>query len=198
MGDKWRLAAITAVLALLTGCTTTPKTPVPPAPATSDPTPESLPPATPPAPTTVAAAPAVLGPTGIGALTLGMSRPQAEATGLVKPFQHTDDTNCAWTTTLVSAPPTTTTAGAVLASDRFGVAAIFAYGPVGTPERIKLGSANADLTKAYPSASLKGSAAHGNVFAKVPGNGSASYRFELQNGMVTEVALLLNEQSCDE
>ncbi len=32
----------------------------------------------------------------------------------------------------------------------------------------------------------------------IPPQALASYRFELQNGLVTEVALLLNEQSCDE
>jgi len=205
MGDNRRLAVIAAALALLTGCTSTPKTPKSPDPTppatTTEPTmdPTGVP-ATPPNTPhpTVAAAPPVLGPTGIGALTLGLTRGQAEATGLVKPFQHTDDTNCSWTTTLVAAPATSTTAGTVLASDSFGVAAIFAYGSVGTPEQIKLGSPNAELTKAYPSASLKGSTAHGNVSVKVPGNGAAWYRFELQNGVVTEVALLLDAQNCEE
>lgn len=206
MGDKWRLATAAAALALLTACTPKPAAPAPTTPGPATPA-SPVSPASPIAPTasaspiasgTVGAAPLVLGPAGFGALTLGMTRQQAEATGLVKPFQHTDDTNCGWTTTLAAAPPTTTTAGAVLASDTSGVAAIFAYGTVGTPERIRLGSAQTDVSRAYPSGSLKGSAAHGNVFAAVPGNGSASYRFELQNGMVTEVALVLNAQSCEE
>ena len=190
MGDIRRRAVAAIGLALLAGCKPTP------APsATPD---ASLAPTTPAAPTSAAAAPLVLGPTGLGALQLGMTRQQAEATGLVKPFTHADDTNCAWTTTLVDAPPTDTTAGTVLASDMFGVAAIFAYGSIDTPEHIKLGSTNAEVTKAYPSANLKGSTEHGNVFAKVPGNGSASYRFELQGALVTEVALLLKEQNCTE
>jgi hypothetical protein len=195
MGDKWRLAATAAALAVLTACGTTPKTPATPAPTVPAP-PASTETST--APSTVAAAPLVLGPAGLGALTLGMTRQQAEATGLVNPFRHADATNCQWSTTFVGAPATTTTAGTVLASEASGVAAIFAYGPVGTPERIKLGSTHADVSNAYPSASLKGSAAHGNVVAEVPGNNAASYRFELQDGTVSEVALVLNTQSCEE
>lgn len=192
MGDRRRLVAAAIGLVLLAGCKPAPAPAPPPSPVASEE------PTTPAAPTSAAAAPLVLGPTGIGALTLGLTRQQAEATGLVKPFTHADDTNCAWTTTFVAAPPTDTTAGTVLASDTFGVAAIFAYGTIGTPEHVKLGSTNADLSNAYPGAVLKGSTDHGNVLAKVPGNGSASYRFELQHGTVTEVALLLNDQNCSE
>jgi hypothetical protein len=197
MGDIRRLAVAAIGLALLAGC----KPSASPAPAASQPVaspPVVSTPPTPAAPSSVAAAPLVLGPAGIGALRLGMTREQAEATGLTKPFKHADETNCAWTTTLVDAPATDTTAGTVLASDTFGVAAIFAYGSIGTPEHVKLGSTSVEITKAYPGASLKGSSDHGNVFAKVPGNGSASYRFELLNATVTEVALLLNDQNCTE
>jgi hypothetical protein len=196
MGDRRRLVLAGIGLVLLAGCDPAP-TPAP-TPSPVAPT-QSSPPASPPGPrTTAGAAPLVLGPAGIGALTLGLTRQQAEATGLVKPFTHADETNCAWTTTLVDAPATDTTAGTVLASDTLGVAAIFAYGTVGTPEHVKLGSTNAELSKAYPQAGRKGSADHGNVVTKVPGNGSASYRFELQNGIVTEVALVLNDQNCAE
>jgi hypothetical protein len=189
MGDRRRLVAAVIGLVLLAGCDPAPSPSPSPSPIASE---VSSPPAS------VGAAPLVLGPTGIGALTLGLTRQQAEATGLVKPFTRADETNCAWTTTLVDAPATDTTAGTVLASDTLGVAAIFTYGTVGTPEHVKLGSTNAELSKAYPQAGLKGSTDHGNLLTKVPGNGSASYRFELQNGMVTEVALLLNDQNCAE
>src|SRR5438045_2232425 len=132
--------------------------PTGPATPTPGPTPSSNPPP-------VDAAPLVLGPAGVGALKLGMTRDQAESTKLITPFTHVDETNCGWVATLADAPPTDTSAGTVLASETFGVAAIFAYGTIGTPEHIALGSTGTDVGKAYPGASLKGTPDHGNLFA---------------------------------
>jgi len=135
---------------------------------------------------------------GIGSLRLGMTRQEAEATGMVPPFQADGQGNCALTSHLIVTVSADSLAGTVLVSPRLGIAAIFAYGNVGTPEQIRLGSSAADATRAYPGARLVGSADHGYLHAGVPGNADASYRVEFQAGKVTEIVLLLNTQDCFE
>ncbi len=117
---------------------------------------------------------------------------------MVPPFQADGHGNCVWTSHLTEAVSADSLAGTVLESPRLGIAAIFAYGTVGTPEQIRLGSSAADATGAYPGARLDGSADHGYLYASVPGNADAWYRVEFQAGTVTEIVLQLNNQDCFE
>ncbi|GAA0453087.1 hypothetical protein Ade02nite_01200 [Paractinoplanes deccanensis] len=116
---------------------TKPRTPSPPATTTRT---SSSPPK---AKVTRVIGPAnVLGPTGIGKLQIGMSRAEAEATGLVVAGEGEDGCG-SWYLNLEGAGDST------VGYTSRGVVSIPAFGKVATPEGIRIGSSLADAERAY-------------------------------------------------
>jgi hypothetical protein len=140
----------------------------------------------------------ILGPDGLGALKLGMTRQQAQATGLVFPFENDPNSNaCLWRTRLRSAP---SGRGVVFHSERLGVATIAGYPGVKTPQGIGVGSSLADVRRAYPDwHDITGDGDNsGRGPAKVPGSSRARYRIVTNNGAVIELNLQYADQDCYE
>ena len=134
-----------------------------------------------------------LGPNGIGALQLGMTRQQAEATGLVEPFKKNPVSDaCLWTSHLREA---SSKYGTVMHSETLGIAAINAYPGLKTPEGVELGSTKAEVGRAYPKWN-EGDGYRGS--ADVPGNSKAEYRIVIEGGKVTELTLQYDKQDCYE
>ena len=174
--------------------------PPPPLPSVTPPAPAPEPPAAPPVPpapsTGAPAGPTdfVLGPDGLGPLRLGMSRDQAEATGLVPPFWNENPSGpCAWRSQLVGSPAD---AGIVLDSETLGIATIDAYAGVRTPEGIGLGSSRAEVESAYPNVYVNEHYQRGS--ALVPGNDAAMYRIAFRDSVVVELTLQFLDQDCYE
>jgi hypothetical protein len=168
-----------------------------PTPSTTAPAPSATPgPSTTPAPSSTpspATAP-VLGPDGLGSLELGMSRGQAEATGLVEPFRNEPNSDqCQWRSELTDAPAGE---GTVLYSDTLGVATIDAYAGVQTPEGITIGSSLAAVVSAYPGFEVSDQLARG--YARVPGNSQVVYRLSFADAKVVELTLQYVQQDCYE
>jgi hypothetical protein len=155
------------------------------------PTPEATP--TGAKPTTKAPA-RRLGPTGWGALTLGMTYQQAGATGLIDPWRGSGET-CRYSN-LRAAPAEQ---GNITASN-LGVVAIDAYGTMRTPEGIGLGSTKAAMRRAYPEWEPfdEPSTGDGRGYARVPGNSKATYRIVTAGSRVAELTLQLKSQNCYE
>ncbi|MEV7331206.1 hypothetical protein [Micromonospora sp. NPDC093244] len=175
-------------------------TAAPTAPTTGTPTAPPPTSATPPSPSArpssrpTTTAPLMLGPNGLGTLRLGMSRQQATATGMLRPFP-TNGNGCA-STHLRSAP---TDRGLVIFSGTLGLAVINAYGSIKTPEGARIGMSSADMLRIYPTwKAVDGDATDGRGFAKTPGNDRAVYRIATRNGTVTELTLQYSNQDCYE
>jgi hypothetical protein len=155
----------------------------------------------PPADVTSASAAPVLGPDGLGSLRLGMTRDQAEATGLVEPFRNEpSSTQCLWSSALTGAPAGE---GTVLHSETLGVATIDAYPGVQTPEGITFGSSLAAVESAYPGFVLHDpgfdqNSRTGRGYAPVPGNSEAVYRIAFTDATVVELTLQYGKQDCYE
>jgi hypothetical protein len=138
----------------------------------------------------------VLGPKGVGALKLGMTRKQAEKTKLVKKRKSSGqggrcDTNYKLTGTKRTA--------VVFYSKKLGIASITAYPGLATPQGIKLGSSAKAVKKAYPDwRSLTDEGLTGRGLAKVPGNKKARYNISISRGKVTHLQLQLRNQNCYE
>jgi hypothetical protein len=207
---KIRWASLAVGLALMAGCQSQPKvtegeagpagSPGPPSSSVSESPPgeSATPVSTGTSPATQPAADPTykLGPTGIGPLKLGMTRAQAEATGIVNKFISPADTNsvCPWQST-VRHP--SGIGSQVYISTKLGVAIIEAAGPLKTPDGIGIGSSRADVLRAYPGFRLiDGTVDNGKGFAKVPGNSNASYHFAFQNGTVYYLVLAISNQDC--
>jgi hypothetical protein len=188
-----------ACTALVTACSTPVQRMDGLAEPAGSPGPAGSAPATPVSSTSAVPSAVVLGPAGLGGLTLGMTREQAAATGLVAPFtqQNGPGESCAWVSHLRDAPAAI---GSVHHSNAMGIAAIEAYGDIATPQGIKVGSKLADVRRAYPKWSdLSGSgAADGRGPVPVPGNGKAVYRIALEDGAVVELTLQFADQDCYE
>jgi hypothetical protein len=143
----------------------------------------------------------VLGPDGLGSLRLGMTRDQAEATGLVEPFRNEpSSTQCLWSSALTGAPAGE---GTVLHSETLGVATIDAYPGVQTPEGITFGSSLAAVESAYPGFVLHDpgfdqNSRTGRGYAPVPGNSEAVYRIAFTDATVVELTLQYGKQDCYE
>ena len=143
----------------------------------------------------------VLGPDGFGALTLGMDRAQAEASGVVEPV---DESNGGCALSQLSAAPGDATpaapevgSGIVYFSSTLGVAAIDGYPGITTPEGIGIGSPVSAVDQAYPDWDPSDDLQRGA--APVPGNDEAVYRIAFDDaGTVTEVTLQLVNQDCYE
>ncbi|MEU4471727.1 hypothetical protein [Micromonospora sp. NPDC023888] len=136
----------------------------------------------------------VLGPNGLGSLKLGMSRQQATATGILRPFGDYQG-ECALAQ-LRSAP---TDEGNVNVSRTLGIATIDAYGSIKTPEGARVGMSSADMLRIYPGwSAADGDATNGRGFAKTPGNNKAVYRIEMVKGTVVQLTLQYANQNCYE
>ena len=151
-----------------------------PAPASTDPEPAAL----------------VLGPDGLGSLKLGMSISEAEATGMVEPWDK------GWPTAVGCRPlfrlgddPAGTSA--VWYSDTFGIAAIHLEEGVQTAEGITIGSPLAAVEQAYPGWDHSYHVLRG--VAPVPGHSELVYRIAFsKGGNVTELSLQYYHQDCYE
>ncbi|WP_155374237.1 hypothetical protein [Catellatospora vulcania] len=196
------VAALSAVLLGACGTTTPPATP--PAARSAAATPAASAPATTPAPATSPAPspPAgalVLGPTGYGALRLGMTPAQAAATKLITPLAGRQD-GC-WRYAHLKGSPATgedDIAGRLFFSAKLGLAAVYAYPGIKTPEGITVGSTLAELRRTYPSWEAVGGEAEGRGYVTVPGNAEAVYRIETGSGKVVQLSLQLAGQDCYE
>lgn len=213
------LAAIVAVLALLV-----PRlVPLGPGPGPIDPSvtttgsrtpaPTAQPTTAPPSPTvtpsvTQTAHALLLGPFGYGPLVLGMSKAEARATGLTEgtdngPPQCGGDGDGH----LLGRPAEQITDedgwlvfgdGGLNGDAARGLAAIWAYPGMQTPEGIMLGSTRAEVEAAYPDWQVVSGDTEGRGHAQVPGNPNASYRIEVQNGVVIQLSLDANDRGCYE
>lgn len=171
-------------------------------------------PNTPPSPTNASTPPTTLGADGYGALKLGMTKAEAGATGLATGITGTEG-SCGDTSdgTLAGTPTPEATPGAntenpyvrgtlFFSGDTGKLVVISAYGPVATPEGIKVGSTLAELKAAYPTWSGEPDDAgkdsdSGRGYVELPG-GKASYRIVVESGKVVELSLDSADQDCYE
>ena len=143
-------------------------------------------------------APSVLGPNGLGALRLGMTVEQAEATGLIVAFPGGTGSGC--TQTHLRAGPEAN----VYYTKSLGIEIIDAYAGIRTPEGIRIGSSLAAVRAAYPdwysvdAGSDAEKYSNGRGYAKVPGNGKAYYRIFIRDLKVQELTLQHRSQNCYE
>jgi hypothetical protein len=142
-----------------------------PAPATTDPEPAAL----------------VLGPDGLGPLKLGMTAEEADATGMLRPWDREvpDGTGCRPQFRLAD---DSTDASAIWASDDSGVRAIQVGEGVLTPEGIGIGSSAADMDAAYPGwrSTL---VVNWRAYPPVAGNSDAVYRITVVDDKVTSLTI---------
>jgi hypothetical protein len=177
------LGLVCAALAATTAaCATAPNQPTPAADATASAVPktESL--------------PEVLGPTGLGALKLGMSPDDAYATGLIT--KPSGGTGCDLKAGLVGSAATE---GVWFTSDN-RLSAIPAYGDIATPEGVHLGSTVDKLRAAYPAymAIDEGQEADDRGYTDVPGHSNLQYRVETRGGVVVSLTLQSKAHGCYE
>ncbi|MBB4753249.1 hypothetical protein [Actinoplanes lobatus] len=175
-------------------------TPAPPSATTAAPaaSPSATPSSASPKPSKTSRTPttAVLGPTGFGKLSIGMSIKAAAATGEV----DATGTGCG-SAPLKSANDADVT---VVYSDR-GLLYIPAYGRVATPEGIRIGSTYAQVDRAYSDFILRaidaegGFNGSGTAFAgEKDGHEGVHYRFAFKDSKVVELALEHDDQNCYE
>ncbi|MER7498856.1 hypothetical protein AB0L05_07090 [Nonomuraea pusilla] len=131
-----------------------------------------------------------LGPYGYGAVKLGMTAKQAQATGEVVKKMPGNGGCSGWD---LKKFPNPKDAVGVYVSPRKGVAAIFAAKGMTTPEGIALGSTVKRLKAVYPRIKQD---FHGYYVITVPGNKKAYYSFGVTRGKVTEYGIALNDQDC--
>ena len=141
---------------------------------------------------------AVLGPNGFGALRLGMTRRQAEATGLVDNVDPKADSGCESTKLLGGG----STSGTVLFNGAAGIVAITAEGPdIKTPEGIHVGSSGADMRRAYPTWRPLSDPDPDNArgYADAPGsNNKAEYNITVRAGTIYYLFLQAKPHYCYE
>jgi hypothetical protein len=144
-----------------------------------------------------ASAPSVIGPNGFGALKLGMTVKQAEATGLVTKFAGTLGEGCSGTAHLRASAKSNVYFGGSL-----GIEIIDAYPGISTPEGIKIGSSLAALHRTYPewdnvtADSEQEESGDGRGYAKA--SSKADYRIVTFKGKVVELTLQYRNQNCYE
>ena len=147
-----------------------------------------------------------LGPSGYGALSLGMTKAGALATGLTTAMTALGEGGCGAPVDgyLVGSPNTDGVAlpGRLFFSNRTGrLVAIYAFPGVKTPEGIGLGSTYEQLHAAYPGWAPMDSnpgTIDGRASVLAPGNANAHYRIVVANSKVTEISLDSNQQDCYE
>jgi hypothetical protein len=149
----------------------------------------------------------VLGPSGLGALKLGMNSDAAQATGLITGWKGVDPhvvetPGCGLRSHLKDARGVGVgNDGIVLAGSDNGVQVIDAYPGIHTPEGLRIGSTEAELFRTYPNwknAADENPRADGRGLVAVPGNSAARYRIVKSKGKVVELTLQLRNQVCYE
>ncbi|MEV8510729.1 hypothetical protein [Dactylosporangium sp. NPDC051484] len=193
------IAAVLASAVLLTACTSPEHDNGDAAPAGSAAAPATSAPVSSASATSASAtsaAPAgnakdVLGPNGLGALKLGMTKEQVIATGLVTGLTGTS-AGCS-AGHLKGAP---NGLGLVVVSDIQGVVAIEASGPaVHTPEGVHLDMPRAEMQrKAIDWGGPKNE--DGMGYSRVAGNERAHYLMEISVGRITLLTLQYIRQDC--
>jgi hypothetical protein len=135
--------------------------------------------------------PRVLGPAGLGPLKLGMTRKQAEATGMIEGYEVADDlAHC-------GVSKVRGTNATVFIDPSRGVSFIGLYGTVRTPEGIRLGSSVSAVRSAYPDWDfVLGDSDAGEGSVRAPGNSKALYGIDIRNGKVSYLALSSDNQRC--
>jgi hypothetical protein len=150
--------------------------------------------------------PLFLGPFGYGALTLGMTKSAANATGLTTGIDTGTPAGCgaAGDGQLAGAPPldfSELQGWLVFQSGSGGLVSIYAFAGVETPQGIKIGSTKAEVVAAYPTfetfSGVDGEE-DGRGGAPVPGNPDAHYRIVILDGKVFQLSLDANNQACYE
>ncbi|MEV5569189.1 hypothetical protein AB0L06_04010 [Spirillospora sp. NPDC052269] len=131
-----------------------------------------------------------LGPSGFGALKLGMTTARAKATGQIVLKSAPQGAGCG--TFSLKAHPAGANAVGGYVSPHYGVASIAARPGMRTPQGIGLGSTLAQVKHAYPhlQTGVNGSS------APVPGNAKAVYSFLVTNDKIKELSLDLKTQDC--
>lgn len=133
----------------------------------------------------------MLGPSGLGALQLGMTRRQAEATGLIEGWEVAD-----YLAKCGISQVKGTDAEVFTDPDR-GVSYITLYGTVRTPEGIRLGSSLGAVRAAYPDWDFAlGDSDSGSGGVPAPGNSRARYGIDITDGKVSHLALASDDQRC--
>ncbi|MBW6438609.1 hypothetical protein KZ829_33275 [Actinoplanes hulinensis] len=150
-----------------------------------------------PKPSRTSAAPLVLGPRGLGELRLGMTVKEAQATGMITGY-HVEDYlhNCG----IAEFKAGNGKGGVSFTPNEVGLSNIYAYGSIGTPEGIRLGSTYTAVKKAYPDFvfTIDDRATEGNGIADTPGNSKAHYSITIDDGKVTALGLDAEGQLCQE
>ncbi len=167
---------------------------IPPVPPNATPSPTASPSVPQPA----------LGPHGYGALLLGMTKAQAQRTGLTVGLTTTTRGACGGpedgSLFVPSGADDTGVAGRLFfsaTSDR--LVAIYAAAGVTTPQGVGLGSTVDTLVAAYPGwEPQEPGPREGRGSVVVPGNPEAHYRISVKDGRVVELSLDSNQQDCYE
>ena len=165
---------------------------------TNAPTTTTAAPSPTPAPTPARTAPAGLrlGPNGFGALTMGMTKAEAVATGLTEGTSAGDGT-CGLSdghllgTAAAPVAPTDVAGWLVFSGTTDRLVAMYAYPGLTTPEGIGLGSSYADVHAAYPDwTPIAPEGTEGRGHARVPGGAAqGSYRIVIIDDRVIELSL---------
>ncbi|WP_328463233.1 hypothetical protein OHA21_37405 [Actinoplanes sp. NBC_00393] len=121
----------------------------------------------------------VIGPDGMGALKLGMSRKALLATGLVEVRKVDPDalpSNCAQDLAMKDDEK------GIFFNEELGIVVLHARSGVVTPEGVRIGSTIKQAQRAYPKAfDTVGEREYGESRVTVPGNSKANYGFGLAN-----------------
>jgi hypothetical protein len=142
-----------------------------------------------------------LGPDGVGALTLGMTKAQVNQTSQASGVTG-EAGSCGVSSDgrLLGAQPADVNDldGKLFFSTSTGKLVIVgATSALATPEGVHLGSTYAQVKKAYPK--WQGSDGKEGVdYVKVPGNADALYRIAIDAGQVLELTLQTQDQDCAE
>jgi hypothetical protein len=139
-----------------------------------------------------------LGPNGYGALTLGMTKQQAEATGLMTRYTGPTVSTCSTARLVGTTSATPNDQGVLWFSPTAGLSSIFAYGSIATPEGVHIGMPAAAMRAIYPEWKAIDRETDGIGHVKVPSNANAWYRIEVVNGEVISVAIQSANQDCYE
>ncbi|WP_144119876.1 hypothetical protein [Catellatospora sichuanensis] len=146
----------------------------------------------------------VLGPHGYGDLLLGQRPAEAIRTGLVVTTGKINSMGCDSSSVLKGAPEARDDRdvdGMLFFSARLGLAAIYAFPGVETPEGARLGMSYEELIAIYPSwkSVVDPGKPLGRGYVNVPGNKEAVYRIEMGGASgVIQLSLQLKSQDCYE
>lgn len=174
------------------GVATTTAAPSPsPKPTPTKPSPSPSAPSPPAGPSRSSTAPVFLGPEGYGALKMGMTRAEAQETGLIKGYKTVDFgyTECGQATLRG-------TGGTVYFTPDQGLTNVFAAGGMRTPEGIRLGSTLKAVKAAYPDYinNVGGDDADSSLDVDLPGY--LNYGIDMRDGEVIHLSLYHENQRC--